>query len=459
MIHRQPGSKGAEKRILSDLKRLTRPGTRLLLAVSGGSDSLGLVYYSFHFAKKLGLKLAIGFIDHGLRKGVDKEFAVVERHAASMGIPIYYSAAPPEDVANAESSGSLQGWAREVRYTLLSRMAENSGMDTIATGHTQDDQAETVLLRIIRGTGVDGLSGIPERRTLANGIHVIRPLLHVTRQEIRDFLTSVNAEWVDDPSNSDPRFLRVRLRRELMPLLNSMQPAIRERLTALGDDAFNVVNYLDDHLIEQKITIDNIILGDGVKVDYRQFAKLPKPLWGRVIRLALKRVRGNLRKIERVHIEPIQDLIAKQKSTGVLPLPADVAAYVAHGSIYIFKMPFPPKPKKSLLPQKTGSGVWRIVFDELGVAAEIRSDKPTEVEKLEMRTRRPGDKLWNSKRKFKDILIQKKIPRPYRDYIPAIVQGNKVVSCPELIDTRKKSMEISWIIKESSFVSDLRNIK
>jgi tRNA(Ile)-lysidine synthetase-like protein len=122
-------------------------------------------------------------------------------------------------------------------------------------------------------------------------------------------------------------------------------------------------------------------------------------------------------------------------------------------------MPFPPKPKKSLLPQKTGSGVWRIVFDELGVAAEIRSDKPTEVEKLEMRTRRPGDKLWNSKRKFKDILIQKKIPRPYRDYIPAIVQGNKVVSCPELIDTRKKSMEISWIIKESSFVSDLRNIK
>jgi tRNA(Ile)-lysidine synthetase-like protein len=178
-----------------------------------------------------------------------------------------------------------------------------------------------------------------------------------------------------------------------------------------------------------------------------------------VIRLALKRVRGDLRKIERIHIEPIQDLIAKRKSTGVLPLPADVATYVVHGSIYIFKRPLPPKPKKSLLPQKTGPGVWRIVFDELGVAAEIRSDRPPEVEKLEMRTRRSGDKLWNSKRKFKDILIQKKIPRPYRDYIPAIVQGNKVVSCPDLIDTRKKHLEISWIIKEWSFMSDILYIK
>ncbi len=457
MNQRQTG-KRTEQQILSDLKRLTHSGSRVLLAVSGGSDSLGLVYYSAQFTKRLRLKLAIGFIDHGLRKGVDKEFALVERHASNLNIPIHYEAVPPEDVANAESAGSLQGWAREVRYALLSRMADRLGMDTIATGHTLDDQAETVLLRIIRGTGLDGLAGIPESRALANGITVIRPLLNVTRQELRDYLISVNAKWVDDPSNSDPRFLRVRLRREIMPLLTSMQPAIREHLAALGDDAFTVTKHLDDIFIDERITIEKLILGDGVKVDYKQFTKLPEPLWGRVIRLALKRVRGNLRKIERIHIEPIQDLIAKRKSTGILPLPEDVAAYVVHGSVYVFKRPFPPVPKESLLPKKTSPGVWKAIFAGLGVAAEIRSDSPTEVEKLEMRTRRPGDKLWNSKRKFKDILIQNKIPRPYRDIIPVIVQGNKVVACPDLIATRKKSIEISWIIKKSSFISDIRDI-
>jgi tRNA(Ile)-lysidine synthetase-like protein len=139
-------------------------------------------------------------------------------------------------------------------------------------------------------------------------------------------------------------------------------------------------------------------------------------------------------------------------------LPEDVAAYVVHGSVYVFKRPFPPVPKESLFPKKTSPGLWKVIFEKLGVAAEIRSARPTEVEKLEMRTRRPGDKLWNSKRKFKDILIQNKIPRPYRDVIPVIVQGNKVVSCPELVATRKKSIEVSWLIEKSSFISDIRDI-
>jgi tRNA(Ile)-lysidine synthase len=451
--------KSTKQQVLADLQKLTKPGSGLLLAVSGGSDSTGLVYYSALFAKKLRLKLAIGFIDHGLRKGVDKEFALVDRHASNLGIPVHYAAVASEKVADAGSTGSIQGWAREVRYGLLAEMANNLGMDYIATGHTRDDQAETVLLRIIRGTGLDGLAGIPEKRDLANGLTVIRPLLNVTRQDIRTYLTAIKAKWVDDPSNIDPRFLRVRIRHELMPLMSAMQPAIRDHLDALATDAFAVTDFLDDYFISDIITIDNLNLGNGLKVDYEQFTQLPKALWSRVIRLVLKRVRGDLRKIERIHIEPIQELIAKRKSTGVLPLPEDVAVYVDHGSIYVFPTPFPHKPKDAIHPEKTSSGKWRICFDKLGVTAEIRSDTTKEVEKLEMRTRRPGDKLWNSKRKFKDILIQKKIPRPYRDFIPVIAQENKIVSCPDLVATRKKTIEVRWRIKKSSFINDIRAVE
>jgi tRNA(Ile)-lysidine synthase len=458
MKQRQP-TNGTEQQVLADLKKLTTPGSHVLLAVSGGSDSTGLVYYSALFAKQLRLKLAIGFIDHGLREGVDQEFALVERHASKLNIPVHYAAVAPEDVADAGSTGSIQGWAREVRYGLLSEMAENLGMDSIATGHTRDDQAETVLLRIIRGTGLDGLAGILEKRELANGLTVIRPLLNATRQDIRNYLTSIKAEWAQDPSNVDPRFLRVRIRRELMPLMNEMQPAIRDHLAALATDAFAVRDFFDDHCLCELITLENINLGNGVKVDYKQIILLPKELWGRVIRLALKRVRGDLRKIERIHVEPILELVAKRKSTGILPLPEDVAVYVDRGSIYVFSAPFPRKPKESIYPEKTASGKWELCFDKLGVTAEIRSDKPKEVGKLEMRTRRPGDKLWNSKRKFKDILIQEKIPRPYRDFIPVLAQENKVVSCPQLVPSRKSSIEVRWIIKKSSFLRDIISVE
>lgn len=200
------------------------PGSRLLLAVSGGGDSMAMLHVLARLSEKLGLALTAHGIDHGLRQEAAAELEVVGRLARSLGVPFATTRVELEPGAN------LQHRARTARYRALHEARRRARACAIATAHHADDRAETVLLRMLRGSGPAGLSVLHPR---SEGL--VRPLVRATKSTITRHLERHHIAWCSDPSNRDRRFLRVRVREELLPLLVALSPGIVSHLNALAD--------------------------------------------------------------------------------------------------------------------------------------------------------------------------------------------------------------------------------
>lgn len=185
---------------------------RLGVAVSGGSDSTALLHLLCGIAQQTRIELFVATVDHGLRPGSAAEAQSVAALAQSWGIPHQTLTWQGWD-----GSGNLQDQARRARYRLLTEWADDLGLEAIALGHTADDQAETVLMRLARSAGVSGLSGMAAERT-EDGILLLRPMLSITRARLREHLTGQGIGWIDDPSNHDPRFDRIRVREAMAGL-------------------------------------------------------------------------------------------------------------------------------------------------------------------------------------------------------------------------------------------------
>ncbi|MBR9819874.1 MAG: tRNA lysidine(34) synthetase TilS [Rhodobacteraceae bacterium] len=191
---------------------LPGPAEEIGLAVSGGGDSLALLYLMAEIVTGSDLTLRAVTVDHGLRPEAAEEAAMVGRVAAALGVP--------HEVLRWEGwqgEGNLQDQARRARYDLLCAWARGHGIRQVALGHTADDQAETFLMRLSRASGVDGLSGMAVRRRIGP-VTLVRPLLEARRTSLRAYLTARGATWIDDPSNEDTRFERVRARQALAAL-------------------------------------------------------------------------------------------------------------------------------------------------------------------------------------------------------------------------------------------------
>lgn len=200
----------------------------MLVGVSGGADSMALLRALLALSVELELDVEAATIDHGLRAGSAAEHRRVEAAILALGVPC-----ARESLALPGGSG-VQRRARDARYAALARIAEERGCDAVAVAHTLDDQAETVLARVLRGTGVRGLAGALRRRDDA----VVRPLLDVRRAEVMAYLEAIHQPvLVEDPSNADERYLRVRIRRRLLPTLEAEQPNLARMLAHLADDA------------------------------------------------------------------------------------------------------------------------------------------------------------------------------------------------------------------------------
>jgi tRNA(Ile)-lysidine synthase len=206
---------------------LFQPGAQVLVACSGGPDSAALLVALSRLSSTLRLQLHAASVDHGLRRGSAADVAVAAEQAAAVGVPFH-----PLRV-RVELEGSLQAAARRARYAALRALASDLGAGVIAVGHTRDDQAETVLARLLRGASVLGLAGIAPRR--ADG--VVRPLLDCARADVHAFAARHAPRVAKDPSNGDPRFQRVRLRSQVLPPLVAENPELPARLAALADDA------------------------------------------------------------------------------------------------------------------------------------------------------------------------------------------------------------------------------
>ena len=203
-----------------------------VVAVSGGGDSVGLLVVLHHLAGLFGLQLSVAHLDHGVRgESARADAALVAALAGSLGLPLELGAWQPT------RSGHFESDARRARYDWLTEVAQARGAAVIAVGHTLDDQAETILHRIIRGTGPRGLAGMPARRVLVSApkVTLVRPLIGVTRRELRDYLAALGEPHREDASNTDLSRTRARIRHDLLPKLAAeYNPNVALALVRLG---------------------------------------------------------------------------------------------------------------------------------------------------------------------------------------------------------------------------------
>lgn len=256
----------------------TNPPARLGVAVSGGGDSVALLHLLAQVFQGTDTRLFAVTVDHGLRPEAAEEARVVAKLAASLDVP--------HDVLLWEGwdgQGNMQAAAREARYRLMARWAKEKSISVLAMGHTADDQAETVLMRLARASGVDGLSGIPRRRAV-HGVTVVRPLLDTTRVALRDYLRAHDQSWIDDPSNDDLRFERVRMRAasDQLAQLGITADALTEvaRNMARAREALDWYTFVSARDLVQ-------LDGGDVLIDLRRFRTLPEEIARRLLVHAL----------------------------------------------------------------------------------------------------------------------------------------------------------------------------
>lgn len=305
---------------------MLRPGARIAVAVSGGADSVALLRLLLELQPELGLVLSVAHFHHQIRGAeadADRQFVAglaqefqLEFHLGSADVPAYAR----------EHKLSLETAARELRHRWFADLVRNGSVDKIATAHTLDDQAETVLLRIIRGAGVRGLAGIaPEQKEK----RLARPLLGVSRQEVETYLNSIHQSWREDSSNRDLRHTRNRVRHTLLPLLESeFNPAIRQTLAAMAEVARAEDEYWSHELEgllprmvrEGKPTRSGRIATGArtLSLDIKALGALPEAIRRMVL---LKTAEMLALSLEFKHVQQLTDMIQSPKQRQALSLP------------------------------------------------------------------------------------------------------------------------------------------
>jgi tRNA(Ile)-lysidine synthase len=260
----------------------TGTGTTWVVAVSGGGDSVGLVCALHRLAPELGLTLSVAHLDHGTRREAARaDAAFVHALAGSLGLPLDLGQWRPT------RAGHFEADARRARYSWLLEIAAARGASAIAVGHTRDDQAETILHRIIRGTGLRGLAGMPSYRVLSwdPPVALIRPLLSVSRQAIRTSLGLLGQDFREDASNADQSRTRARIRHDLLPrLAQEYNPLVAEAIVRLGTLASASERAIERHLIELEHDVTRSLSDDQIELRRDRLLQSPIFLRAEVLR-------------------------------------------------------------------------------------------------------------------------------------------------------------------------------
>ena len=322
---RRAGLTTFARSLRKEWRRLGLPAAnaRVEVAVSGGADSVALLLAINELiqSKKLGLKLFVAHLDHGLRKDSRADARWVKVLAKRLG---HESVARRVDVkALAAGTGdNLEQAARRARYKFLAKVAKEKRAVVVLTAHTMDDQAETVVLNLLRGSGMDGLSGMEPARRLGEGSEIIlaRPLLSwARRRDTTDYCHSREVEFLTDEMNTDEKFTRVRVRLQLLPQMESFNPKIVEGLARTAELLREDSAALDlgaGRLLELAMEDG---AGSPLRIDLLVLA--PTALRRRALRQWIEQCRGDLKRIERVHLLAVESLLFGDRGGRVIELP------------------------------------------------------------------------------------------------------------------------------------------
>jgi len=297
---------------------------RVLVGLSGGADSVTLMESLLSLKKEYALELFIAHLDHGFRgeeSRADSKFC--EDLGRKFGIETFCAKIDVPKIVK-EKGISPEEAARQERYGLFAKIARNKKIKKIAVGHTRDDQAETVLMRAIRGAGMTGLGGISPVRDMA-GFTVIRPLIDISRKDIEGFVKSSGLEFRHDSTNDDVVFTRNRIRRELIPYIeDKFNPNVKEVLANMAE-ALRVENEFLEKYAKRKLkSVSKKSKNGEIAIDIKRFKKQPEAIQKRILRSALEGLKGNLRRLTYQHWREIEELIRNRPVNSIVDLPGGI---------------------------------------------------------------------------------------------------------------------------------------
>jgi len=299
---------------------LIADGDCILIGVSGGADSVALLHLLDARASAGRLRLGVAHLDHGLRPESEADADFVRSMAVGLGLDVY--------VERVEVTGMQRRWhlsleeaARRARYDFFKRTAGRHGYAKVALGHHADDNAETLLLHLLRGSGRLGLGSI---RAIREGVY-IRPLIRATRSDIEQYLRIRKLPFLNDRTNTDTAILRNRIRHRLLPLLESdYRPGVRAVLSRTAEVLAEEDDWIEGLL---RPVMARMTTGHGpgrLTLAAADFGRMPLAAARRIVRAAVRRVQGDLRRIGFVHVEQILHLSRRRGAAGPLHLPGDV---------------------------------------------------------------------------------------------------------------------------------------
>ncbi len=424
-------------------------GDKVLIGVSGGADSVALLHLMVELKPVLDLQLAVAHLNHGLRSDAsDREADFVGDLSCKLGL-VWHC----EKIELDPHLGSLEERARGARYRFFKRLLHKHGYTKLALGHHADDNAESVLLHLLRGCGLRGLSGIPPKRDQT----IIRPLIETSRSQIEAFLKSHGLAHIEDASNSDIRFKRNRIRHQLIPLLQrDYNPNIRaalNRLAGLCRDEQTWLNTILQPLLESAL-IDSdsgcLELKADLLLDAQPAAQR------RLIRMALRNWAGDLKRLELGHIDAVIDLLRHHGTGSRLSLPRHIVAERTADSLrftestargddaygaasgFNYPIPFPPEQGLNVHIPEAGCRLHIAAAPSPGFDKQHQAEKHIvwfDMDRLEfpltVRNHESGDRLTpfglQGTQKVKKMLIDRKIPRSERSRVPIVAQGDTIL--------------------------------
>lgn len=422
-------------------QQLLEPHDRVLMAVSGGIDSMVLLDVVCRLQEKYELKLHVAHLDHRLRPESPEDSAFVAERAKSLQLPCTVESRNVNALSKTIKT-SLEAAARQARYAFLQRVATLERCNKIALGHNKNDQVETFFLNLIRGAGLQGLSGMrPKDRRYA------RPLLDCSRAEIETYARARNIEYREDSSNQDLRFRRNWVRHRLLPSVEEINPNLIETL-ARNQAIFGQAN---DYLIEQaQDAFETALLSRSdaeIVLERSALKKLHPALLSTVIRITIGHLVGTLNRLSEHHIGTVVEHVDQAYSGQQLELPLGTSVWVHAKTLQFVKVRSEEKcPTVSLcVPGQTRWGAWTFTSQVVGKEhrqavkstrnetdhLSARLDWSTIGQPLTVRSRRPGDRIdpigLQGQKKIQDILVDGKVPRTKRDEIPVLQDRQGIV--------------------------------